>query len=319
MAGSIEIAGAMKTYRRRRGEDVAALCSVLLEVESGELVALLGPNGSGKSTLIGALSGTVRLDSGRARCAGRRAVVFQSPGLDPLLTVGENLLLEAALRGLARSEAAARVEAVCAEMGIAGRVGDRVGTLSGGLARRVDLARALLARPEVLLLDEASTGLDPIARAAFLDSVDAARGDHAGEGAGHGAMAVLMSTHLIDEAERADRVVMLANGRVVADDAPAALAARAGSRRVRVRGGNDLGGVRTALATHGWRVSRDDANVHGIEAFRDERDHGAEAAVLEASMDAGATCEIGSPTLGDAYRVLAGEELVGAADAGGST
>ena len=307
MAASIDISNATKAYARRRSDDVVALDGVSVRVEAGELVALLGPNGSGKSTLIGALSGTVTLDSGDATCGGRRAVVFQSPGLDPLLTVDENLRLEAALHGIARADVAARVEAVCAQLGVADRAADRVGTLSGGLARRVDLARALLARPEVLLLDEASTGLDPIARSAFLDSVNAARRG--------GAMAVLMSTHLIEEAERADRVVMLAGGRVVADDTPTALAARVGARRVRVRGGDALDGVRTALESSGWDVAAEQSMLRdGIEAFRGEADRDAEASVLEASLAAGATCEIGAPTLGDAYRALAGAELAGVGD-----
>ena len=163
MAASIDISNATKAYARRRSDDVVALDGVSVRVEAGELVALLGPNGSGKSTLIGALSGMVKLDAGDATCGGRREEVIKTTGLEPLQDGAERLRLEAGRRGIAGDAVAARVEAVCAQLGVADRAADRVGTLSGGLARRVDLARALLARPEVLLLDEASTGLDPIA------------------------------------------------------------------------------------------------------------------------------------------------------------
>ena len=230
----------------------AALDDVTFTVGADERVGLLGRNGSGKTTLLRIASTRLRPDRGALRVAGldvaadpagvRRqlGVVFQSPALDPALTAREALRMQAALVGIGRRERAAAVDAGLADAGLADRAGTRVGTLSGGLARRLDLARGLLHRPALALLDEPTTGLDPVARQEFWALLDRRRGDGA----------QLVATHLMDEAERCDRVVILDSGRVVADGTPAALAARLGTDALWLDGG-DAEALAAALRSEG--------------------------------------------------------------------
>src|SRR5690606_16705070 len=137
-----------------------------------------------------------------------------------------NLQLQGALLALSRAHCAAAIERLATELGIADRLQDRVGALSGGLARRVDLARALLGSPELLLLDEPTTGLDIDARMTFLACLERER-------ARRPELTIVMTTHLMDEAERAARVLMLHEGRIVADAPPSELRASLGERSVR--------------------------------------------------------------------------------------
>ncbi|GIV58435.1 MAG: ABC transporter [Rhodothermaceae bacterium] len=212
--------------------DRRALDDVSLTVPAGERFGLLGPNGSGKTTLFRILATLLPPSEGTARVAGfdcvreaatvRRhlGVVFQSPALDPELTVSENLRFHAALYGLHGAEARQRIDTLLGRFGLADRAGDRAGTLSGGQQRRVDLARGLLHTPRVLLLDEPTTGLDPAARRAFWDTLDALQQEE------H--LTVIVATHLLDEAEACDRLALLDRGRLVAQGTPADLKAALG-------------------------------------------------------------------------------------------
>jgi ABC-2 type transport system ATP-binding protein len=200
------------------------LRGVDLALQAGQSLALLGPNGGGKSTLLRLVVGTLPLQQGRieifgrpvdARARGRLGVVFQSTALDPQLTVGENLMLQGRLFGLDRRAALSAIDRELQRAGLNDRRRDPVRTLSGGLARRVDLGRALLHRPDVLILDEPTVGLDPVARRSFLDELEHRRAEDG--------LTVLMTTHLIDEADRHERVMMLHQGTVIAEDAPAKL------------------------------------------------------------------------------------------------
>lgn len=214
----------------RYGERTA-LDRVDLAVSAGERVALLGPNGAGKSTLISILATLLPPTSGHARVMGvdvvrdpfaarrRLGIVFQGPSLDRRLSVQENLRLLGRLYGLGGGALARAVNEVLARVDLADRRRDRVSTLSGGLARRLEVARALLARPSVLLLDEPTSGLDPAARAEVWEAIEAQ--SRAGT-------AVLYATHLGEEAERAHRVVILDQGRIVAEGDPASLKAGVG-------------------------------------------------------------------------------------------
>lgn len=206
--------------------DRTALAGVHLEVMPGERVGLLGPNGSGKTTLFRAVSTLLRPDAGTVEVDGhdavreplavrrRLGVVFQDAALDRMLTVREALGLQAALVGAPAS----RVDDLLEALSLADRADSRVGTLSGGLARRTDLARGLLHAPALLLLDEPTTGLDTLARRELWGTLDALRATSA----------QLVATHLMDEAERCDRVVVLHEGQVVADATPDALRATLG-------------------------------------------------------------------------------------------
>ena len=217
----VSVEGLSRTYGDR-----LALDRVSFDVPSGELFALLGPNGGGKTTLFKLLStllppsgGTFRVDGlspdGSLRDLRRRlGVVFQSPSLDRKLTVLENLLVHGAVLGLGGRALPARAGELLDRMGVADRARDLVETLSGGLARRVEIAKALLHAPKVLLLDEPSTGLDPLARR----SLRALLASLAASGT-----TVLLTTHLFEEAEDAGRIGILDRGRLVALGSPSDL------------------------------------------------------------------------------------------------
>ncbi len=207
--------------------DREALGGVSFSVARGELFALLGPNGGGKTTLFKILStlmpptsGTVRLwthDLSREPLLVRKrlGVVFQHPSLDHKLTVLENLRHHGHLYGLAGYELQRRAQAMLARVGLTERANDLVETLSGGLQRRVELAKGLLHEPDILVLDEPNTGLDPAARRDFMNYLQ-----HLREQEG---VTILLTTHFMEDAERCDRVGILHEGKLVALGAPEAL------------------------------------------------------------------------------------------------
>jgi ABC-2 type transport system ATP-binding protein len=210
----------------------SALTNVSFEVEKGEIFGLLGPNGGGKSTLFRILSTMMAPTQGSAVIAGKDVgrepaqvrrhvgVVFQTQSLDRHLTVDENLRAQGHLHGLAGQALRERIRAVTGRLGLDGRLGDMVGDLSGGLKRRVEIAKALLHRPQVLLMDEASTGLDPRARRELWNYVEELRRT---EG-----VTIMLTTHVLDEADRCDRLVLLHQGKVVSSGRPADLKSRIG-------------------------------------------------------------------------------------------
>ena len=216
-----------------------AVDDLSLEIEPGELFVFLGPNGSGKTTLFRVLSTLIPLQSGdvtifdydlrTAQMAIRAqlGVVFQAPSLDKKLSVAENLHHQGRLYGLTRRDLAERQEKLLATLGLADRSGDRVETLSGGLRRRVELAKGMLHRPQLLLLDEPSTGLDPGARLdlwKYLEQVRTCEG-----------ITIVLTTHLLDEADRADRIAIMHNGQLAALDTPSALQASVGGDSITIR------------------------------------------------------------------------------------
>ncbi|HET7754887.1 MAG TPA: ABC transporter ATP-binding protein [Anaeromyxobacteraceae bacterium] len=224
-AARLESRGIAFRYGERR-----VLEDVSFTVAAGEIFGILGPNGAGKSTLFAILAGlrrpgagTLSLDGeilrpGSRELRARLGVAFQDPSLDPKLTCEENLRLAAQLHRVPRAESRRRCEALLAAAGLAERARDPAERLSGGLRRRLELARALVHRPSVLLVDEPTSGLDAAAFRAWWAAVEAARRDDG--------LTVILATHRPDEAERCDRLAVLARGRIVACDAPDALRAR---------------------------------------------------------------------------------------------
>ncbi len=222
----------IETVTHRYG-DHTALQDVDLSIEPGRLFGLLGPNGSGKTTLFRLLSTLMPPTRGRVRVFGtdptadpdtvrqRIGFVFQTPALDENLTVRENLRVQGALYGWRGADLRDRIATLLADFDVADRADDRVDTLSGGLRRRVDLVRGLLHQPDLLLLDEPTTGLDPAARRTFWQAIERLR-----RTAG---TTLLVATHLMEEAERCDAIAILDRGKVVADDTPAALKADLGT------------------------------------------------------------------------------------------
>jgi ABC-2 type transport system ATP-binding protein len=221
----------VQNLTHRYGSRVA-LSSVSFSVGNGEIFGLLGPNGGGKSTLFRILSTMMVPSEGRAILAGhdvvrepaevRRhvGVVFQTQSLDKALTVEENLRSQGHLHGLSGAVLRERMQYAMEQLNLADRRKDLVETLSGGLKRRVEIAKALLHRPQVLLMDEASTGLDPAARRDLSRHVENLR-DHDG-------VTILLTTHILEEADRCDRLVLLHEGKIVAHGTPGELKAHIG-------------------------------------------------------------------------------------------
>ena len=211
---------------------VHALSGVSLRVAAGEMVALLGPNGAGKSTLFQILTGLFVADRGEVEVLGadmrrnpvaalaRLGVVFQQMALDLNLSVRANLRFHADLHGLPRNQSDARIDQMLSHFGLADQAASPARSLSGGNRRKVELLRALLHEPRLLLMDEATVGLDPASRSQLLDevvSLTASRG-----------LGVLWATHLVAEAERAHRIVVMDKGRVLFDGAAADLCRQQG-------------------------------------------------------------------------------------------
>jgi len=248
--------------------DVRALDALDLAVPRGAVVGLLGPNGAGKTTamlllatLLSPTRGGARVfghDVVRERAAVRRrlGLLFQETSVDGLLTSEENLLFAARLAGLGGRLARAAVADTIERIGLGPRARRPARELSGGWRRMLDIARATLHQPDLLILDEPTVGLDPEHRDAIWSLLDAQRRVHG--------TTVLFSTHYLAEAEPADRVLLLAQGKVVAEDAPGALRAELGDGIAEIEGPGaerlaralrGLGSTRVVLRTgRGYRV-----------------------------------------------------------------
>ena len=212
---------------KRYGERVA-IDGLSLEVPAGQFVALLGPNGAGKSTLFQVLTGLFAADRGDIHVAGismrghaaqalrHIGVVFQQQALDLDLSVRRNLQFQSDLQGLPKALARERIAQGCERFGLTPDLDRAARELSGGNRRKVELIRALLHQPDVLLMDEATVGLDPKSRRDLLAGLHA-------EVSGRGA-SVLWATHWVEEAEQAHRVIVLHKGKLLADGSPAAVA-----------------------------------------------------------------------------------------------
>jgi ABC-2 type transport system ATP-binding protein len=227
MVAALEANGLTHRYRQR-----VALEKLDLEIRPGEIFAILGPNGSGKTTLFRLASTLVPIQAGSLRIVGldvrshsaevRRniGVVFQSASVDKKLTVSENIHQQGYLYGLSGAQLASRRQDMLRRFGLAERASDRVESLSGGLRRRLELAKGMLHTPRVLLLDEPSTGLDPAARLDVWSYLASLAGDEAAT--------IILTTHLLEEADRADRIAILDQGKLVALDTPENLKRRVG-------------------------------------------------------------------------------------------
>jgi ABC-2 type transport system ATP-binding protein len=285
-----------------------ALDAVSFSVGRGEIFGLLGPNGGGKTTLFRILSTLLTPVSGTARIFGaaiedaaavRRhlGVVFQQPSVDGKLTVRENLACHGYLYGMRGGLLRQRSDELLQRLGLSERAGDLVDTLSGGLQRRTELAKALLHRPPLLLLDEPSTGLDPGARRDFMQYLRQLRDS---EG-----MTIVLTTHYMEEAERCDRVAILHQGRLVQVGTPAELKAAVGGDVVVIQSPNpqdlqakieDRFGCHPQLVDGALRIE----TPRGHELVRDAVD----AFPTEVSM-----VTYGKPTLEDVFIHLTGHRF----------
>lgn len=297
-----------ENLRRVFGARVA-LDDVTFSVEEGEIFGLLGPNGGGKSTLFRILSTLLAPTSGTASVAGHEVVaepaavrrslgvVFQSPSLDPQLTVAENLRCAGSLYGLRGASLEMRLEEVAVALGVEDRLRDLVKVLSGGLQRRVEIAKSLLPRPCVLLLDEPSTGLDPSARAGLRSTLGGVR---ARDG-----VTVVLTTHLMDEAAQCDRVAILHRGRLQACGTPGELQAAVGADVLIVAGDEPAELAAALREKFGWTAAVHDGSVR-VEI---SRAHEQVARIMEAFPGRVSSVSAGRPTLEDAFVHLTGERM----------
>lgn len=216
MKTSIQVEHLCKAYG---GHPVVNNISFL--VKKGEIFAFLGPNGAGKSTTISILSTLLKKDSGHVTVNGYDlgqeddhirssiGIVFQDSVLDDILSVRQNLLLRSALYHMSQKDAQQRIHDLCNTCNLDDIIDQRIGTLSGGQRRRCDIARALIPSPEILILDEPSTGLDPKARKQLWETISRLHEEH------H--MTVFMTTHYMEEAEIADHLCIIKQGTIVLD------------------------------------------------------------------------------------------------------
>lgn len=216
----------LRDIRKSYGKS-EALAGISLTMREGEFVGLLGPNGAGKSTMFQIIAGLFAPDAGSIRLFGldhasngprilaRLGVVFQARSVDLDISVVANLRFHGRLFGLSGSDLAGRIEALCTRFNLDDLRNRPVRTLSGGQQRRVEIARALINEPDLLIMDEPSAGLDASSRRDLVAHVrDLARTEK---------VAVLWATHLVDEVGEADRIVIIDHGRIRANDTPAAL------------------------------------------------------------------------------------------------
>ena len=287
--------------------DRRALDDVSFTIARGEIFGLLGPNGGGKTTLFKLVSTLVPLQAGnvhileydlkRDTIALRRklGVVFQHPSVDGKLTVAENLSHHGRLYGMSGARLRERSAAILDRLGLGARADDLVETLSGGLKRRVELAKSLLHEPEMLILDEPSTGVDPSGRREFLNYLA-----HLRDASG---VTIVLTTHYMEEAERCDRIGVLHHGRLIAVAPPGELKARVGgdvvvinardaqalSEKIKLRMG-----VGTVLVDGTIRIER----PRGHDFVRD---------VVQAFGSEIEGVTFGKPTLEDVFVNLTGE------------
>jgi ABC-2 type transport system ATP-binding protein len=277
-----------------------ALRGIDLRIRAGEIFAMLGPNGSGKTTLFRLISTLVPLQQGKIEVAGidvsrnplgvrqRIGIVFQSPSLDKKLTVDENIACQAALYGLSGAAMRRRRDEVLELMNITDRRSDFCEKLSGGLKRRVELAKGILHQPPVMLLDEPSTGLDPSARLDLWQSLRAMADS---------GITVLLTTHLLEEADKADQLAIMAEGKVIAEGSPSRLRAAMGDGLVTVTGG-DLDAVE--------KIIRDEMGLLTQRVHQQVRIHSSDAASLVPTIakrlgDQVQSITVGRPGLEDVF------------------
>ncbi len=281
--------------------DRVAVKGVSLAIRPAEIFVLLGPNGSGKSTMFRILSTLVPPQQGNITVLGRDirgdvqkvresiGVVFQSPSVDIKLTVAENLQQQAALYGLSKSDARNRCSELLDQLGLKDRVHERVQTLSGGLRRRVELAKGMLHRPQVLLMDEPSTGLDPGARNEVWSYLVQMRDQFQ--------VTIALTTHLLEEAQKADRIAILDEGKLVALDTPSALCNALGGDSISIETENPA----EFAAQLGEKFSIEPYLVDGMVRFEQEEGQTWVPRIIEAFPGKVKSIRLGEPTLEDVF------------------
>jgi ABC-2 type transport system ATP-binding protein len=313
--GAIDVIGLEREFKG----GIRAVDGIDLEVAPGEVFGFLGPNGAGKTTTVRMLVTLLRPTGGRAEVAGfdvarepaevrrRIGVALQEAALDLLMTGRELMELQAVLHGIPPKRVRERAADLVRRVGLDDASERRVGTYSGGMRRRLDLAMALIHEPQILFLDEPTTGLDPTSRLTLWNEVRRLRDE---------GTTVFLTTQYLEEADQlADRVGIIAGGRIVAEGSPAALKAEIGQPHldVTLAGRPDVARAREVLERFGdHRPAGGDCHV----SIQLDGGEGEIAPVVRALDDAGllvASLEVVRPTLDDVFLAKTGEHLEGAA------
>jgi ABC-2 type transport system ATP-binding protein len=313
--GAIDVIGLEREFKG----GIRAVDGIDLEVAPGEVFGFLGPNGAGKTTTVRMLVTLLRPTGGRAEVAGfdvarepaevrrRIGVALQEAALDLLMTGRELMELQAVLHGIPPRQVRERAADLVRRVGLDDAAERRVGTYSGGMRRRLDLAMALIHEPQILFLDEPTTGLDPTSRLTLWSEVRRLRDE---------GTTVFLTTQYLEEADQlADRVGIIAGGRIVAEGSPAALKAEIGQPHldVTLAGEPDVARAREVLERFGdHRPAGGGCHV----SIQLDGGEGEIAPVVRALDDAGllvASLEVVRPTLDDVFLAKTGEHLEGAA------
>ena len=278
-----------------------AVQDVSLSIEKNQIVALLGPNGSGKTTIFRILCTLLLPEKGQVRIGGWDAgkdphrirrligVVFQSNSLDLHLSASENLACHGKLYGLRGRQLKERIDEVLNVFKLSERSGDRVGTLSGGLRRRVELAKSLLHQPQILLLDEPTAGLDPTARRSFWSQLKRIREEHN--------LTLVFTTHLMEEADHCDHLILLDEGRVVTEGSPDTLRDRIGGDVIIVHA-RDPEGLREQIEK---RFAGEPIVLNGAVRLEHSKGHRLIDDLMADFRDQIQSITVGKPTLEDVF------------------
>jgi ABC-2 type transport system ATP-binding protein len=300
---------------QRSFDEVHAVRGVDLAVSEGEIYAFLGPNGAGKTTTVRMLTTLLRPTGGSARVAGfdvvsdahqvRRAigVALQEAALDPLMTGRELIQLQATLHGLPRAEGRRRAAELLARVGLEMAADRRVGTYSGGMKRRLDLASALVHEPKVLFLDEPTTGLDPVSRKAIWEEVVKLNDE---------GTTVFLTTQYLEEADQlAGRVGIISDGLIVAEDTPTTLKAQVGNPHLEVRlAEGEQQRAEEVIARFGKPLPAHDGAV-SIELARGAAEVAPIVVALDEAGLAVESLDVLEPTLDDVFVATTGQHLEG--------
>jgi ABC-2 type transport system ATP-binding protein len=297
-----------------------ALSDVSFDIRPGEIFGILGPNGGGKTTLFRILSTMMQPDSGSVEIFGddvlrqpakvrtHLGVVFQYPSIDGKLTAEENLHHQGKLYGLGGADLRTRIETWLTRFHLNDRRGHFVEQFSGGMRRRVELAKAMLHEPRLLLLDEPDTGLDPGARNDLWRQLQTLRTERG--------MTIVLTTHLMEQADRCDRLAVLSEGRLVALDTPANLKSIIGGDVITVVPSGDVEALRTEIETRFGPWPNAALRI-ADNTIRMERRHGPAfiATLNEALGEQIRSITVGQPTLQDVFLHLTGHTLWGPSEA----
>lgn len=307
VSGGASLAVDVHGLTKRYGE-LAAVDGIDFSVGQGEIFAFLGPNGAGKSTTIKMLCTLAHPTAGHATVAGfdvatraksvRRHIglVFQEQTLDDQLTAEENLRFHAVLYGVPHSKVEARISRVLELVALSDRRKDLVSTYSGGMARRLEIARGMLHTPKILFLDEPTVGLDPQTRALIWDDIQRLRRD---EG-----VTIFLTTHYMDEAEYAERIAIIDHGAIIALDTPDVLKASVGTDTVAIETSDDEAAL-ASLKRAGYTVERTGS---GITAFVADEET-AVGPIVAATGVPVRTVRAHRPTLDDVFLHFTGREI----------